>query len=115
MPVARSKSLPETAAQAALESLEGWWSPAFAPLYPMGLDKAHPWSRMATEAQGAAEAAAGHWRALAQVQMNAAGQAFSASLSLANAQAEHRREAMTHLMALLWPAPAVTPEEAARA
>lgn len=106
MPVTRSRTMPESAAQAALESLESWWSPALASLYPMALDKAHPWSRMAEQAQGAAEAAAGHWRALAEVQMSAAGQAFSASLNLATAQAEHRREALTHVMRLLWPTPA---------
>jgi hypothetical protein len=51
------------------------------------------------------------------MQMAAAGQAFNASLTLAASQAEHRRQALTHVLETLWPAPATaqTGEEAAHA
>lgn len=93
----------------------GWWASAFETLSPLGRNNA-AWSRMAHEAGAASEAASSHWRTLAELQMNAVGQAFDASLNFAVSQAERRREAMAQMIETLWPALAAAQptEEAAR-
>ncbi|HEY4029397.1 MAG TPA: hypothetical protein VGM25_03565 [Caulobacteraceae bacterium] len=74
------------------------------------------WAPSFTQVHEAAEAAAQHWRALAELQVKAADEAWR----LAAAHAERRREAMTQFMNTLWlahagaaPAIAASPEEAA--
>ena len=114
MSVARSSASLEAAAPLAAPAY-GFWLSAFESLSP--LSRGHgAWSRMARDSRDATHAAAQHWRALAEMQMAAAGEAFNATLKLAASQAEHRREALTHVMETLWPAAALTPakEEAAR-
>jgi hypothetical protein len=115
MPVARSRAKPEAAAVAAVSPAFDWWMSAFESLSPLDRN-ASAWGRVAQDAHEAGEAAARHWRALAEIQVAAAGEAFDAGLKLATAQAERRREALTHLMETLWPTPArARPrEEAAR-
>jgi hypothetical protein len=92
MPVARSRVLPEAAAGEALSAAYRVWAPAF------------------SQAQEAAHAAAQHWRALAELQVKAADEAWR----LAASHADHRREALTQMMNALWLAPTgVTPKEEA--
>ena len=104
MSAARSRVIPEAADPIATPAY-GWWLSAFESLSPLGRNNG-AWSRMAHDSRGATEAAAQHWRALAEMQMAAADQAFNATLNLAASQAERRREALTHVMETLWPTPA---------
>lgn len=113
MSVARSRVSPEAAAVVA--PAYGWWLSAFESLSPV-MRGDGPWSRLAQDSREATDAAGRHWRALAEMHMAAAGDAFDATLKLAAAQAEHRRQALAHVMETLWPAPApaLAKEEAAR-
>lgn len=113
MSVARSRVAPE--AGPVVAPAYGLWLSAFEPLSPLSRGN-DAWSRMARDSREATDAAARHWRALAEMQMAAAGEAFNATLKLAAAQAEHRRQALTQVMETLWPAqaPALAEEEAAR-
>ena len=108
----RSRVLPETTASEALGAAYGWWTPHFASLSPLGLDRTPDFSRMAEQAQEAGQAALRHWRALAELQIRTADEAYR----LASSHADRRREALTRMMETLWPAQAgARPgEEAAR-
>ena len=79
-----------------------WWTPAVASLAPLGLDKAPAFGAVAEQAHEATLATFRHWRALAELQMTAANEAYR----LNSSHAESRRQALTQLMETLWPAPA---------
>ena len=106
----RSRVLPETTASEALGAAYGWWTPHFASLSPLGLDRTPDFSRMAEQAQEAGQCR--HGRALAELQIRTADEAYR----LASSHADRRREALTRMMETLWPAQAgARPgEEAAR-
>ena len=93
MSVARSSNVSDSAAREAMSAVYGFWAPAL------------------TQAQEAAQAAALHWRALADLQIKAAQEAYS----LASSHAERRREAVTQMVETVWPvlAAAVSKKEAA--
>ena len=100
MPVARSR--PEAAAAKAVSAAYDWWAPALASLGPLGLSREPAFSRMAEQAHAATLDAVRQWRALTELQIKAADEAFR----LATAHAEHRRETLTHFLETLWPASA---------
>ena len=83
MPVPRSRVAPDAALEA-VSLAYGLWAPA--------LKQAHD----------ATAAAARHWRALVDLQINAADEAYR----LASSHAERRNEALTQMMDKLWPAEA---------
>jgi len=103
MSVARSRVLPEVAATEALSAAYGWWAPALAALSPPGLDRTASFGGMAEQAHDATVDAVRHWRALTELQISAASEAYR----LAASHAERRREAMAQFMEALWPATAV--------
>jgi hypothetical protein len=113
MPVARSRVLPEFAAGEALSAAYGWWAPALASMSPPGLDKAMfgapAFGGMAEQAHDATLAAVRHWRALTELQITAANEAYR----LAAAHAESRQAALAQWMDTLWPAVAKPKPEAA--
>lgn len=112
MPSARSRVLPEIAASEAVSAAFRWWTPPFATPGPVGLDRTPELARMAEQAQETAQTVAGHWRALVELQIRAADEAYR----LAASHADRRREVLTQMMETLWPARAGArpKEEAAR-
>jgi hypothetical protein len=94
MSVARSTVVSDVVAPQALSAAYGLWAPTL------------------TRVHEAAEAAVSHWRALGELQVNAA----EAAYRLASSQVEHRQEAVTHMLETLWPvlASALSRTEAAR-
>jgi hypothetical protein len=102
MSVARSRVLPETAAVDALSAVYGWWAPALTSLSPPGLDQRAVMGGLAEQAHDATLAAVRHWRALTELQMTAADQAYR----LAASHAESRRAALAKFIETLWPAQA---------
>jgi hypothetical protein len=85
MSVARSTVVSDVVAPQALSAAYGLWAPAL------------------TRTHEAVEAAVSHWRALAELQINAADQAYR----LAASHAERRQEAVTQMLETLWPVLAV--------
>ncbi|MGZ3274164.1 MAG: hypothetical protein ACXU82_10995 [Caulobacteraceae bacterium] len=102
MPVARPSALPEVTAAEAASAAYDWWAPALISLSPLGLDRTPTFGRVAEQAHEATLDAVRHWRALTELQIKAADEAFR----LATAHAERRRETLTHFMETLWPTPA---------
>ena len=102
MPVARP--LPEAAAAKAVSAAYDWWPPALASLSPLGLSREPAFSRMAEQAHNATLDAVRQWRALTELQIKAADEAFR----LATAHAEHRRETLSQFLETLWPTSAAT-------
>jgi hypothetical protein len=109
MPVARSRVLPEFAASEALSAAYGWWAPALAPMSPPGLDRTAVMDGMAGQAHDATLAAMRHWRALTELQIAAANEAYR----LAASHAERRQEALAQFIDTLWPAAAAAKRETA--
>jgi hypothetical protein len=90
MPVPRSRSVPEAGAVQALSAAYGLWAPAV------------------SQAHEATEAAARHWRALVDLQITAADEAYR----LAASHAERRTDALNRMLQTLWPAqPAKAPAD----
>ena len=108
MPVARSRALPDVTAAKAASAAYELWAPAFASLNPLALNREPAFGRMAEQAHEATLDAVRHWRALTELQIKAADEAFR----LATAHAERRRETLTHFLDTLWPTSAeVRPQE----
>jgi len=94
-----ARSLPDAAAAKAVSAAYDWWTPALAALRPLGLDREPAFDRMAEQAHDATLDAIRQWRALTELQIKAADEAFR----LATAHAERRRETLSHFMETLWP------------